>query len=205
MKYLLFVLMIAYVVVVPSAGQASVFESRAFGFSMKAPVGWQPLSEVEVAQNLEGLDLDLKVREKLLLEQGRILLFAYSKQKPGTIDGIIPKIEARVISNGLGRILTFGEFKPAAISAMKRFAVNYETYEYVIEPSETLVSGVRAVYQITKFRLKAGRGDSHSVRSRTYFIPYQTWFFQISFSDDPKNNDCSALFDELIRSIRIGK
>jgi hypothetical protein len=205
MRKTIFLWSILIAAVTSAAGQ-SVFSSREFGFSMKEPTGWVSVSKADIGENLAKLEFNDEVRERILRDNaGKMLLFAFAEQKPGSVSGVIPKIEARVISNRQNRALVFEEFKPAAVAALRALGKNYEAYEYIVEPSEVSVDGVRSVYHVSRFTVKTEKGDSHLVRSRTYFIPYKTYFFQISFSDDPKNSDRSKLFDELVGSIRIGK
>ena len=41
-------------------------------------------------------------------------------------------------------------------------------------------------------------------RARIYSIPYKNYFFQISMVDGQVEEDNSKLFDELVKTIKIG-
>jgi len=43
------------------------------------------------------------------------------------------------------------------------------------------------------------------VRSRAYAIPQKSYFFQINFTDGQIEEDCTKEFDELVKTIKIGK
>ncbi len=47
-------------------------------------------------------------------------------------------------------------------------------------------------------------GPNTTFEAVTLAIPYKTYYFQISFVDEFGGEDCSAVFDELVKSIKIG-
>lgn len=48
-------------------------------------------------------------------------------------------------------------------------------------------------------------GGVMKVRSRTYAIPYGSYFFQLNFTDGQIKEDNSELFDKLIQTVTIGR
>jgi hypothetical protein len=183
-----------------------VIPKNPFGFAMNEPKSWVAMNKAELGLNLERFDLSKSSLEQFLLEnQGNNLLFAYSRFKQDSFTGINPKIEARVVKISSSKPVSFTEFRPAAIATLKLIASRFEEQRYIVEPSDTKVAGIDAVYHISEFTMRARVGTKYKVRSRTYLVPRGTYFFQISFVDEPEQNDCSSIFDELVASIKIVK
>ena len=191
-------------VVVSVQAQQKTFTSSEFGFTMLEPSGWVLAEKRFLDESLEQMDLSDATLEKLLKDED-VLLFAYTKYVPNSRPGLNPKIEARVVSNGVNRSLSFEEFRPAIVRAFQTLKSDLQAYAYLQEPTPIDVTGATGVYQISKFKMRTKERTEYYVRSRTYAIPYKTYFFQISFVDEVGGEDCSAVFDELVKSIKIGK
>jgi len=191
-------------VVVSVQAQQKTFASGEFGFTMLEPTGWVLAEKRVLDESLRQMDLSDATLEKLLKDDD-VLLFAYTKYVPNSKPGLNPKIEARVVSNRLNRSLSFEEFRPAIVRAFQTLKSDLQAYTYVQEPTPIDLTGATGVYQISKFKMRTKERTEYYVRSRTYAIPYKTYFFQISFVDEVGGEDCSAVFDELVRSIKIGK
>lgn len=175
-----------------------------FGFEMKQPVGWFSIDKELIAGSLKRLDLKHNTLERYLDQnEGRQLLFAYIKFKQDSFTGMNPKIEGRVLRIRSPRPVDFSQFKPIAEAALRKIASEFDEQHYVVEPRAIRVASIDSVYHISEFTVRTLNGTSHRVRSRTYLIPRGTYFFQISFVDEPKKNDLSEEFDELVSSIKI--
>jgi len=202
--HVFFLTSLTIVFVVGVQAQQTAFRSTEFGFTMLEPKGWFTAEKKVLDESLMQMELSDATLEKILKDDD-VLLFAFTKYAPNSKPGLNPKIEARVISNGLNRPLTFNEFKPAIIRAFQTLKGDLAAYAYIQEPATIDVTGAKGVYQISKFKMRTKERSEYNVRSRTYAIPYKTYFFQISFVDEVGGEDCSAVFDELVRSIKIGK
>jgi hypothetical protein len=188
-----------------SYGQTAI-PSNPFGLSMDEPRGWFPVDKAEIEESLRKFDLqDKKLEQFLSQNQGHLLLFAYVRFKQGSFTGMNPKVEGRVVKINSPKPLSFVEFRPAAIATLKRIASQFEEQLYLIEPTDVTVGGIASVFHVSEFSLKTQNGTAHRVRSRTYLIPQGSHFFQLSFVDEPKENDCSSEFDKLISSVKIEK
>ena len=185
--------------------QQTTFRSSEFGFTMLEPSGWVLAEKKVLDESLMQMELSDATLEKLLKDDGDVLLFAYTKYSPNSKSGLNPKIEGRVISNRLNRSLTFDEFRPAIVRALQTLKIDLPAYSYIQEPTPIDFNGALGVYQISKFKMRTKERTVYHVRSRTYAIPYKTYFFQISFVDEVGGDDCSAVFDDLVKSIKIGK
>jgi len=186
-----------------ASAQKAWFTNSEFGFSMLEPQGWVLAEKRVLDENVKQFDLSKAALDRLATEDD-ILLFAFTKYIPNSRRGLNPKIEARVISTGLNRSLSFEEFKPAIVKALETLRSNHQSYSYLVEPSAIDVLGGKGVYQISRYALRTKERTEYTVRSRTYAIPYKAYYFQISFVDEIGGEDCSTLFDELATSIRIG-
>ena len=201
---ILLLALLAVSLVVRVQAQQRTFTSSEFGFTMLEPSGWVLAEKRVLDESLGQMDLSDATLEKLLKDDD-VLLFAYTKYVPNSKPGLNPKIEARVVSNRLNRSLSFEEFRPAIIRAFQTLKNDLPAYAYRQEPTPIDLTGATGVYQISKFKMRTKERTEYYVRSRTYAIPYKTYFFQISFVDEVGGEDCSAVFDELVRSIKIGK
>jgi hypothetical protein len=198
----LFALTILALFVVSASAQKGIFTSSEFGFSMLEPTGWTLTEKRILDENLKQFEFTGAVDR--FVTEDNILLFAFTKYVPNSRRGLNPKIEARVIATGLQRSLSFEEFRPAIIRAFQTLRSNHGSYSYLVEPTPIDVFGAKGVYQISRFTMRTRERTEYYVRSRTYAIPYKTYYFQISFVDEVGGEDCSALFDELVKSIKIG-
>ncbi len=199
----LFALTIPAFLAVTVSAQNGIFTSTEFGFSMLEPQGWTLTEKRVLDENVKQLDLSTAAMDRRATEDD-ILLFAFTKYVPNSRRGLNPKIEARVIATGLQRSLSFEEFQPAIIRAFQTLSGNHKSYYYLLEPTPIEVFGGKGVYQISRFTMRTKDRTEYYVRSRTYAIPYKTYYFQISFVDEVGGEDCSPLFEELVKSIKIG-
>lgn len=178
--------------------------SNPFGFEMDEPAGWHPIDKDSISASLKRLDL----KEESLVEfldqnQGTQLLFAYTKFKQDTFNGVNPKIDARVIRIRSPKPPAFNEFKPLAEATLRKIASSFDEQRYIVEPSAVKIGSIEAVYHISEFSIKTQNGGNHRIRSRTYMIPNGSYFFQISYVDEPAKNDLSVEFDNLVSSLKI--
>jgi hypothetical protein len=180
--------------------------SNPFGLEMNEPVGWHPIGKDLIDESLRRIDLNETSLEQFLEQnQDQSLLFAYTKFKQDSFTGINPKIEARVLRIHSSKPIGFLEFKPLAEATLRKIASGFDEQRYLKEPSEIKIGGIDSVYHISEFLMRTQNGTEYKVRSRTYMIPRGTYFFQISFVDEPKKNDLSSEFDDLVGSIKILK
>lgn len=186
------------------SSQNSVISIDEYGFSMAKPDGWHQVEKQILDDSISQLNLSNTAREKLKKDDDDSeLLFLFTRYVPDSKRGVNPKVEARLISTGLGRTLSFEEFQPAITSAFRTFSAGNLSYTFLQEPTAVDLSIGRGVYQITRFTIRTNTRTEYTIRSRTLAIPYKTYYFQISFVDEYGGEDCSAVFDELVKSIKI--
>jgi hypothetical protein len=178
------------------------FENKKFGFSMQAPKNWLVIENSELTKNLEKLDLtEADVANLLKNSKTSISLTAYVKYDFKLKSGLIPKIQIDVRLNKAKNLL---QFKTAAIQTANDFKKIFGGFEFIQEPKEIEISGIKSVSFIGKFTLKTQKGAELKVKSRVLAIPYKNYFFQITMVDGQVEENNSKLFDEIIETIKIG-
>lgn len=187
------------------SGQSAELDFSEYGFAMARPSGWFQVEKRNLDDSISQLDFSSAAREKLKQDDNdSLLLFLFTRHVPDSKRGVNPKIEARLIPTGLSRVLTFGEFQPAITKAFRSFDAGRINYLFLQEPTAADVIGGKGVYQISRFTIRTNKRTVYTIRSRTLAIPYKTYYFQISFVDEFGGENCSALFDDLVKSIKIG-
>lgn len=176
-------------------------DSKNFGFSMQEPKNWIVANHEEIKKNLEKLEMsDEKFAEMMKTDNGSILLMSYHKYDINEKEGLIPKIQVDVRPN---KTRDFQHFKSSIIKSAESFNKYFEDYEFIEEPKEIEISGIKSMAIIGKFTVKIQDGQEMKVRARIYSIPYKNYFFQVNMVDGQVEEDNSKLFDELIKSIKI--
>lgn len=179
------------------------FVIKQYGFSMKTPKDWIATDKAELSDNLKKFDLTDEALKKLLKENnGSIVLAAFYKYAVTAKVGLIPTIQVRARSKGP---VEYQEFKRAIVKSMETSKQILDEYEFAEEPSEIEISGVKSVLIVGKFKMKGKKGQILNVRSRMYAIPLKNYFFQVNFTDGFAGDDCSDEFDELVKTIKIGR
>jgi hypothetical protein len=179
------------------------FVNKEYGFQIDEPKTWIEASNKELLKNLEKFEVTEENLSKIISNnKGSILLTSFYKYDPKNHAGLIPTIQINVRNKGVG---DFESFKNVIIESAKGFKKYFADFEYIKEPTEIEVSGIKCVYFIGKFTMKTQSGEEMKIRSRTYAIPYKNYFFQVNFTDGQIDENCNEEFDKLISTIKIGE
>ena len=201
MKRLLLVATIILISTALLCGQKT-FENKKFGFSMQEPKGWIVTTNEELKKNLEKFELtDEKLAEMAKAGKGKIVLTAYYKYETDKKEGLIPKIQVDVLPQNTKN---FEQFKTAIVNGSKSYKKYFEDFEFIQEPQEIVISGIKSIVFSGKFSMKTVYDQLFKIRARVYAIPYKNYFFQINMVDGQVEEDNSKLFDELIKTVKIG-
>ncbi len=172
-----------------------------FGFSINKPAQWIEVENEELLSNLDNFKLPGESLTKFINDhKGSILLTSYYKYNPEAHVGLIPTVQVNVRVN---TTKNFREFKNAMAQSANSFKNYFEDFEFDEPPTVVKISGIETIYFAAKFTLQLESG-AVTVRSRTYAIPYGSYFFQLNFTDG-QDEDSSKLFDRLITTIKIVK
>ncbi|MGI8670508.1 MAG: hypothetical protein ACR2J3_11800 [Aridibacter sp.] len=178
-------------------------KNREYGFYMQEPKDWIVGDNKDIAKNINKFDFDdEKFKRMMQTEKGNILLKSYYKYNPKTTAGIIPTIIINLRKNDTKN---FEQFKNSISKSAVSFKQYFSDFEFTEEPQEVEISGIRSVFFSGKFSLKKKDGEVLQAKNRTYAIPVEDYFYQVNFSDGQNGEDSTALFDELLKSIKITK
>lgn len=177
------------------------YESKVHGFSMDEPAGWIVANNQDILENLEKLDLDdAKVMKILEDRKGSLHLVSFYKYDPQTHPGFIPAIQVNLREK---RNKEWGTFRSTLVKSARDMGKLLDNYEFMEEPADVNIDGIKCIYFRTKFTMKTDNGQEYRVRNRMYIIPKKDYYFQINFTDGLINEDCTAEFDKLVKSINI--
>lgn len=178
------------------------FQNKEYGFQMQEPNNWIEAGNKQLLKNLEKFEVTEENLMKLISEnKGSILLTSFYKYDPKTHAGIIPTIQINVRMRGRG---DFNQFKNSMLESTKNFKKYFNDFEFIKNPIEIEISGIKSIFFVGKFTMKTQDGQELKVRSRTYAIPYKNYFFQVNFTDGQIGEDCTNEFDKLVKTIKIG-
>lgn len=177
------------------------YESKVHGFSINEPEGWIVANNQDILENLEKLDLDdAKVMKILEDRKGSLHLVSFYKYDPQTHPGLIPAIQINLRER---RNKDWDTFKSTLVKSARDMGKLLEDYEFMSDPIELKIDGIKCIYFRTKFTMKTDNGQQYRVRNRMYIIPKKDYYFQINFTDGLIDEDCSSEFDKLLKSIDI--
>jgi len=182
------------------ASAQKIFENKQYGFSIEEPHNWVIATNDEVVKNLKK-EVEDNLSEFLKSNKASISVVNFYKYKTNEHPGLIPTIKVLLCQNP-SKYPT--DFKAMISRSSKSFEKIFPDFEYIKAPSEILISNIKSVYFIAKYSMKTRNGII-KVRSRTYAVPYGKFFYQINFIDGQLEDDCSAEFDELVKTIKIEK
>jgi len=190
------ILMVLFVFIgtLPSVLAQEVIKSP-LGFAMEKPKGWIVTNDEKMTESLKNVELTDEIVTGLLKSRNNSLqVMAFQKYQTDEREGPIPTIQARMRPNPID---TFDVFTAAFLRSIDPSKMPFENY-LIVSKEEVLVSGYKAVKVISTYSL-AGQ----STRVRSYAVPVGKQYFQVTFIDNPPGEDCSAVFDSLVKSIKI--
>ncbi|TRW25693.1 hypothetical protein FMM05_05585 [Flavobacterium zepuense] len=177
------------------------FNSKAYGFSILKPERWIEITSESIQKNLEKAGAGQKKLDELLKqEKNGVLVTSYYKYPIKAHKGIIPTVKVTLRTNPF---TNFEAFK-AAVTNTSDLKKMFPDLEIIDAPQVVTVGGVKGLYFSCKFTLDLKNGTVMKIRSRSYSLPYKNKFYQINLQDGQTEEDCTALFNALIKSIKIG-
>lgn len=202
MKQIIYSLIIYFFSIYGLFGQEK-FENKQYGFSMTEPNNWIEANNSELLKNIKKFELTKEELTKFISDhKGSVLLTSYYKYDPKTHAGLIPTIQINVRVNATRSFDEFTSLMTQSANSIKQY---FEDFSFDVEPMVVEVSGIKSIYFVSKFTMQTPNGGIMKVRSRTYAIPYGSYFFQINFTDGQDKEDNSNLYDELIETVIIGR
>ncbi|MFT6503448.1 MAG: hypothetical protein ACJASQ_003585 [Crocinitomicaceae bacterium] len=188
-------------IILQSCGEANELEEKAkAAFHIDKPQGWVANPNQKLKDNLDRLDMDdAKAKKMLASHKGMIMLCAYTKYDPKTERGLMPTIQVNMAKNPSR---DFNDFKNDMLKSTEQMELMFEGFNFLDGPKEITVDGHKAFFFQSEFDLSYDENGPVKVRSWTYAIPVEDYFYQINFSD-MGDDDCSVLFKKIIASIKV--
>jgi len=197
LKTLLPILLLSFMA--PTAALAQkTFSDPTWGFSIRAPNGWQAIHKSDVEENLAKTELPETSRQRILADKNLVFVVGYQRSESTQSGRLIPAIQVGVVRKGPS---TFTSFKEQIQNSEALFSQTLSDFK-VVEFAEVEVSGLRAVGATFTFTVTRASGLSLRARTHAYFVPLRDYYFQIFFNDGPDPDaDCSSEFDMLLKTI----
>jgi hypothetical protein len=169
-------------------------------FSMDYPEKWYQTTNEEITDNLGKFELTDKELDKYISDhKGSVLIKSFVKYKASEYSGLVPAIQVNLRKNTTGSFEDFASVISKSAEDMKNMLPNFA---YIHKPQAVIIGGRKAIYFYARFTMNSKDGGTINARSRTYAVPVGDKFYQISFSDGGAE-DCSKLFDDLIKTIKF--
>jgi len=177
------------------------YENKAYGFKMQQPDKWFTAGKDSEDNTLATLRLTKEqVKRVLDSRKGVISLCAYSKYDATVTPGFTPTIKVTIRQNPA---VSFQEFKQILTANTETFKTVLDNFVYIQPATSVTISGTECVYTSFRYTLKTGDFGTIRVRARSYSIPEAGYFISVTFMDSPPAEDCTVLFDQLVKTIYL--
>ena len=80
-----------------------------------------------------------------------------------------------------------------------------ENFEFIDNFNDLNISRFPCLFYSCRYALTLANGDSVKVRTHYYMIPKGAYFISISLMDNETNENCTEVFDKLIRRLQLTK
>jgi hypothetical protein len=131
---------------------------------------------------------------------GAISQISYHKYDVDSVVGFIPTIKITV---RLNPAKNFDEFKNIMIASTDRLKSTLDNFEYLDRITNVKLSNHNCIYYSSRYSITPASSEKFIVRTKSYNIPRGNYFVSITFMDNESSEDCSSLFNEIIKTISI--
>ena len=179
----------------------SYYENNQFGIKIQEPANWILASNTDLNKSINKLKLTEEQILKLINEnRGIISVCTYYKYNMDSVSGLIPTIKITVRTNPTE---DFNEFKKIMITSTDNLKTIVDDFKFIDNFTNIVLSGKECLYYSCSYSLKRKDADKINVRTKYYMIPKGKYFVSISLMDNQTTDDCSKLFDEVIKSLQL--
>jgi len=168
---------------------------------MQSPTNWKYAGTDESKKNLKEIkftDEQLKVISSS--NNGIISQISYYKYNQDSVTGFIPTVKITV---RLNPAKTFDEFKTIMINSANRLKLTLSDFEYLDQVKTVKLSDHNSIYYSCRYSITPASSEKFNVRTISYNIPRGRYFVSITFMDNDSTEDCSNLFNGIIKTIKI--
>lgn len=196
----IFQLLFLSLFVVNSFGQ-KFYENKEVGIKVQAPFGWKIATDSMLEKNLKKIDFkEGQITEILSSNKGLLSLVAYYKYSPDSVSGLIPTVKITVRLNPSSNFEEFQQIMEESTHNMKTILNDFVMTDSI---KEIKISNRRCLYYCFDYSLQSKNAGKIQVRAKYYMIPKGEYFISISLMDNRIDDDCSALYSHLIRTLEL--
>ncbi len=179
----------------------TLFENKTWGFSMQAPKNWTASNPDEIKENVKQFKIARTQKDRIDASlKSSFLVGAFYKYPIHSVIGFIPTILINARKIPTTQQADFLAYMEAAIKKMETLFLDFK---YTQKPIRKTLHGKDAVYMALEYSLKAETGDVYTIRTTAYAVPIGKYYIQISMMDEAKQEDCQALYQQLLQTIHI--
>jgi hypothetical protein len=178
-----------------------VYQNDLVKLKMQTPANWKYAGTEESKKNLK----EIKFTEEQLKRiensnKGLISQISYYKYNIDSVKGFIPTVKITVRLNPANN---FDEFKSMMVASANRVKSTLTSFEYLDNFTTVKLSNHNSIYYSCRYSITPVSSDKFIVRAKSYNIPRGRYFVSITFMDTESSEDCSNLFNELLKTISI--
>ena len=196
-------LLLILVLSLKSAISQDVYENKQFGIKITKPTGWIVATNQVLQSNLDKMEFTDEQMIKLLnSSKGVVDLYTCYKYPIDKVSGLIPTAKFTIRANPT---TNYTQFKKIIIANMDRVKTVVKDFELIESYKDTTISKSPTLYYSSRYSINLAGGGDMKVRNRYYVIPKGKYYISISLMDNEKNEDCSAVYKQLISSLQLTK
>lgn len=187
-----------------SFGQ-EIWENKQLGFSIQKPKNWFVSENKKLIDILKTPNLtDRHINTIVEMHKGNLMV-RFQKYSPQNETNITPSIQITVRPNPAD---DFQVLKKRIIADAEEIKRKVDDFKFIEEIREVEISGIKSIYYVVEIKKKAKDGTKLTTRAQMLRIPYKNYFFQVNFideSDEQTDEDCTKIFEEVVKTIKIGE
>jgi len=199
MKYCFFIALIILGAQI-SIGQ-TIYQNDLVKLKLQPPKNWKYAGTEESKKNLK----EVKFTEEELKSisnsnKGIISQISYYKYDMDSVTGFIPTIKITV---RLNPAKDFNEFKNMITASADKLKSTLNNFVYLNNITTVKLSDHNSVYYSCRYSITPVSSDKFIIRTKSYSTPRGRYFVSITFMDNESTEDCSNVFNELLKTISI--
>ncbi len=177
------------------------FENKQFGIKFLRPENWILNGEDAIKNSIDNIKLtEAQIMAIVNSRKGIISLCALSKYDPANTPGIIPTIKITIRKNPAA---DFEEFRKIMIASTERLKTIFDDFELTEKHKKIQASKKDCLYYSCRYSFKGSDSGKTTIRTKCYDIPSHDYYISITLMDSPPAEDCTQIFDQLIKSLLL--
>jgi len=165
------------------------------------PDNWYDNSNIDIQANLERYEMkESQLKDLINSNRGSIPTHIYMKYNPAGYPGIIPTVQINLRPNPNQE---FKHFKMSMEHSVKQMSTILTNFKVIDKLQEIEIDGFKAIYFQASFEMKLPNNSIEKIRSWTYAIPLDSYFYQINLSDLFEKDNCEKVYKTLVGSIEL--